>query len=203
MEPFRLPLELFDQIIAFAAARDDAKTLCDFCLVSRGWRANLAGRICQSWTFDDKRKRGARFLWPFLRSVLSSDQFAHGIREVRIENWPRWVHMPLRPSDHDMGLIRTAIAETGLQHMEREMLEAARKLDPRPFVALLLASLPNLNTIYNSDSNGVGRTALPPGRASKGSRQQQRAGCRPPPAAEEAPQRLYFQRLGRLGLWQL
>ena len=36
------------------------------------------------------------------------------------------------------------------------MLEAARKLDPRPFVALLLASLPNPSTLYIRIPTGSG-----------------------------------------------
>jgi len=50
--------------------------------------------------------------------------------------------------DDDIDLIRNAICTTGLGRVDTKILDAVRKADPRLFMALLLANLPNLTTLY-------------------------------------------------------
>jgi hypothetical protein len=48
----------------------------------------------------------------------------------------------------DFKLIRNAIFEVGIQHLEKRIIEGLRRADARPLVALLLTYLPNLTTLY-------------------------------------------------------
>jgi hypothetical protein len=102
------------------------------------------------WSYNGER-HSISSLWKFPRSVLSSKQIASGIYEVNIRNWTfglTYEHGLLVLLDHDMDLIQNAIGTAGLEWIESAILISVRKADPRPFVALLLAHLPNLTTLY-------------------------------------------------------
>lgn len=146
-----LPIELFTIIVDFATdGKNDHKVLCNFSLVSRQWRAALNPRIYSRWSHDGFR-HSILSLWQFLRSTLSNRQIADSVREINIRNWTFGLvydrgRVVLDADDLD--LIRDAISTLGLQRIETRILEAVLKADPRPFMALLLANLRNLMTLY-------------------------------------------------------
>ncbi|KAH6623894.1 hypothetical protein F5144DRAFT_584636 [Chaetomium tenue] len=151
MEPPRLPPELLEMVINHV--RDGVggvKMLCRLSLLSRQWYAIVSGRIYSTWLYDGEQ-HSISSLWKFLRTVLTNKRIADGVHELNIQDWPLGlVHDRgrLALSDDDFDLIRDAIRRTGLGRLEDSALEALRKADPRPLMALLLASLPNLTTLY-------------------------------------------------------
>lgn len=150
-EPPRLPLELLDMVMGHASdGMADVKMLCNFSLVSSRWYAALSGRIYSRWVHDGEH-HSILSLWKFLRSVLTSRRIADAVHELDIRNW----HLGLVYksgrlvfSDDDVDLIRNALRVAGLERIESSALEALQKADPRPLMALLLACLPNLTTLY-------------------------------------------------------
>lgn len=150
MDPSRMPAELFDKIIDFTGKGNDPTTLCNLCRVSRRWRDMLHGRVYSKWFYDGEYHSIAS-LWKFLRSVLSSKHIANRIEEINIRSWTLGLNYKfgrLVLLDDDIDLIQKAICRSGLQQVETDMLVAVRKADPRPFVALLLANVPNLTKLY-------------------------------------------------------
>ncbi|KAF4240503.1 hypothetical protein CNMCM8980_001152 [Aspergillus fumigatiaffinis] len=75
-------------------------------------------------------------------SLVSRQWYAYLSAKI----YSRWFCLVL--SAADLNLIRSSIHTTGLQHIETSILEAARKADPRPLMALLLMNLRNLTTLY-------------------------------------------------------
>ncbi|KAK0625913.1 hypothetical protein B0T14DRAFT_508758 [Immersiella caudata] len=143
-----IPVELFDSVLP---ATSDPKALCTISLVCRGWRALLRSRIYSSWSHDG-HFNSIRSLWYFLRIVLGDGQIAATVRTVAFRNWTiGLVHStklgPLKLNDNDIEILSRAILKTGLRETAPEFVTAFRKADPRAFMALLLASLPNLTTL--------------------------------------------------------
>ncbi|KAK4245070.1 hypothetical protein C7999DRAFT_34599 [Corynascus novoguineensis] len=151
MEPSRLPPELFDRIMGYASGgRSDVKLLCNFSLVSCRWYAAVIGRIYSRWLYDGEH-HSISSLWKFLRSILSSRRIADGVHELDIRNWPLGLvydHGLLVLQEDDLNLIRNAIRMGGLERIENSALNAVQKADSRPLMALLLAHLGNLTTLY-------------------------------------------------------
>ncbi|KAH6855935.1 hypothetical protein B0I37DRAFT_65712 [Chaetomium sp. MPI-CAGE-AT-0009] len=151
MEPSRLPLELFDRVMGYATnGRSDVKILCNFSLVSSRWYAAMTSRIYSRWLYDGEHHTISS-LWKFLRSILSNTRISDEVHELNILNW----HLGLAPgrgrlvlSEDDLDFVRNAICTAGLERIENSALEALRKADPRPLMALLLANLPNLTSLY-------------------------------------------------------
>ena len=152
MEPPHLPLELLDMVMGHASDEmADVKMLCNFSLVSSRWYAALSSRIYSRWLHDGEY-HSILSLWKFLRSVLTSRRIADGVHELDIRNWHLGLVYKsgrLVLSDDDVDLIRDAFRMAGLERIESSALEALRKADPRPLMALLLACLPNLTTLYS------------------------------------------------------
>lgn len=151
MEPSYLPVEIFSQVLDYETNRETRlRSLCGFSLVSRRWHTALSPHIYSRWLYDGEI-HSVSSLWKFLRSVLCNNQIAHDVRELNIRNWTFGLvhtHGCLVLSEDDLDLIRKAVHTSELGRMESSILEALRKADPRPFMALLLANLPNLTTLY-------------------------------------------------------
>lgn len=151
MEPSNLPIEIFNQVLDCETNRETRlRTLCCFSLVSRRWYTALSTHIYSRWLYDGEI-HSISSLWKFLRSVLCNKGIAHEVRELNIRNWTFGLvhtHGCLALSESDLDLIRKAVHASELTHIEISILEALRKADPRPLMALLLANLPNLTTLY-------------------------------------------------------
>lgn len=83
--------------------------------------------------------------------MLCNKGIAHEVRKLNIRNWTFGLvqtHGCLVLSESDLDLIRKAVHASELEHIEISILEALRKADPRPLMALLLANLPNLTSLY-------------------------------------------------------
>lgn len=147
-----LPIELFTIIIDLATDnKTDYKTLYNFSLVSKQWHTAFNNRIYNSkWSHDDELHL-ILSLWQFLRTTLSNRQIADSVREINIRKWTfGLVHRRglLVLEADDLDVIRHAIRTLGLERIEDKFLEALPKADPRPLMALLLANLRNLTTLY-------------------------------------------------------
>lgn len=151
-----LPAELLYMVIDHASNRGShVPTLCNFSLVSRQWYAAVHGRLYGRWSYDGEQ-HSISSLWQFLRSVLSNRRIADSVQELDIRNWTfGLVHGRRRfaLSEDDIDLIRNAIRTAGLERIEASVLEALPKADPRPLMALLLANLRNLTTLYAQLAN--------------------------------------------------
>jgi len=76
-------------------------------------------------------------MWQFLRTVLNNKRIADSVKEVDLRNWILGLVQnrgPLKLVDEDLELIEGSFAKL-------------EKADPRPLVALILGSLPNLTTL--------------------------------------------------------
>ena len=148
--PVNLPPELFIEVMDYAVdGKRDLKSLCAFCLVDQQWYTTVSPRIYSRWLYDGDIY-SFTYLWKFLRTVLRSARIAQQVHTLRIRNWG----FPLHPdvgvclSEEDFELVHNAVCKAGIQHLESSVVEALRKADRRPLVALLLTSLPNLATLY-------------------------------------------------------
>ncbi|KAF2174710.1 hypothetical protein K469DRAFT_771533 [Zopfia rhizophila CBS 207.26] len=150
-EPSHLPVELFDRVIGYATeGRSEFRILCNFSLVSRKLYAALNARIYSRWLYDGEH-HSISSLWKFLRSILCSRRIADRVHGLNIRNWTFGLvhgHSRLIFSEDNLELVRNAIRTARLQRMETSIMEALRKTDPRPLMALLLANLRNLTTLY-------------------------------------------------------
>ncbi|KAK4442547.1 hypothetical protein QBC34DRAFT_499619 [Podospora aff. communis PSN243] len=130
-----MPAELVDEILANCIASSTSwhpGMLCKISLVCRRWRALLRDEAYSSWEHNGQFD-SIRSLWNFLRIILGDQQIAATVRTL---------------GDQDIEMLRGAVNKVGLQGVEAEFLAAFRKADPRAFVALLLANIPNLTTLH-------------------------------------------------------
>lgn len=150
MTDLPLPNELVEWIVDYTIENEnDLRPLCDLSLVSRQWHAVLQARIYSRWFYDGKH-HSISSLWKFLRTVLCNGRIADSVRSLSIWNWTLdLVHKRdrLLLSKNDLDLIRSAIHDVGLTSIESQFIESVKKSDPRPLMALLLASLRNLNIL--------------------------------------------------------
>jgi hypothetical protein len=150
-DPINLPLELYDMVIGYASNHNgDYKLLCNISLISRYWYDTLNARIYSKHSYDGEL-HSISSLWKFLRTILCSKGIGNSVHALNIRNWTFGLvhgHSKLTFSKEDLELIQDAIHKAGLEYMETSLMEAIRKTDPRPLMALLLASLPNLTTLY-------------------------------------------------------
>ncbi|KAF2500556.1 hypothetical protein BU16DRAFT_578488 [Lophium mytilinum] len=152
-DPSHLPKELFHKVISYAIeGRSDVKSLCKLSLIDHGWHDALEPRIYSRWLHDGTRS-SISSLWKFFRTIICSERIANQVRTLHIRNWTfGLVHGPSRfcfpEHGFDVELVRDAIRRAGIEHLEQDVMEALRKSDPRPLMALLLACLPKLTTLY-------------------------------------------------------
>ncbi|KAF2814414.1 uncharacterized protein BDZ99DRAFT_237030 [Mytilinidion resinicola] len=92
-------------------------------------------------------------LWKFFRTIMGRENITKKVRTLHIRNWTfGLVHGRSRfvfPEDGwEVELVRDAIRMAGIEHLERDVMEALRKSDPRPLMALMLTRLAELTTLY-------------------------------------------------------
>ena len=112
----------------------------------------MLDRIYHEWAYN-----GARYsfitLWKFVRTVRTNAHIAALVRTLNIGNWgfyPR-VSQPqnqLQLLPDEIKLIRNAIHDAGLDDLEKSIFESLSRRDRRPLIVILLASVPNLSTLY-------------------------------------------------------
>lgn len=94
-------------------------------------------------------------LWKFLRTIRQNPGLANLVCALHVGNWgfylpPQYGHifeMQLS-GDDDLEIIRTAIREAGIDHLQDSIANSLAQGDRRPLMALLLTSLPNLEVMY-------------------------------------------------------
>ncbi|KAI9933961.1 hypothetical protein MW887_005033 [Aspergillus wentii] len=130
--PADLPQELFHLVPdhALTAEEPDAQRLCSLSLLSRNWT-----------------------LWKFLRTVRQNPHLAARVQTLKIGNWGFYPKAAVqggdfRPAADEVELVRRAIHDAGIGHLEQRIIESLAKKDRRSLMALLLASLPNLVTVH-------------------------------------------------------
>jgi len=158
----KLPVELFDMILDLVAHHNDPRsvnTLGRLNRVSGSWYNLLFNRMYCRWSYDGDI-HSILSLWQFLRSVLNNSRIANCVGEVDMRNWT--LDFMLRPRrgffgthDAELELAGDAAGKLGLHRVltkadgtTTSWEEALGKADPRPMVALLLASLRNLEKLY-------------------------------------------------------
>ncbi|PLB46734.1 hypothetical protein P170DRAFT_428027 [Aspergillus steynii IBT 23096] len=151
--PADLPPELFSAVLDLALQDEsDVRRLCGLSLLSRRWYTAVLSRIYSEWTFNGARQ-SFMTLWNFLRTMRRNPNLATLVRTLHIGNWGFFDHAytPCHdlqlPSD-ELELVRKAVHDAGIGHLESSILESLPKRDRRPLMALLLTCLPNLSTVY-------------------------------------------------------
>ncbi|KAL4779998.1 hypothetical protein BJX76DRAFT_62377 [Aspergillus varians] len=148
-----LPPELFDIILTHALGEDeDINRLCGLCLLSRKWYTAVIDRVYSKWTFNGARQPFLT-LWKFLMTVLRDRHLASQVRTLRIGNWGFFPNVSLPSSDlqlpsDELDVVRLAIHDAGIAHLEKSIMASLRKRDRRPLMAILLTCLPNLETVF-------------------------------------------------------
>ncbi|OJJ04715.1 hypothetical protein ASPVEDRAFT_44248 [Aspergillus versicolor CBS 583.65] len=148
-----LPSEIFNIILSHSLGDDeDVPRLCELALLSRKWYAALIDRIYSEWTFNGA-KQPFLTLWKFLRTILRDPHLAAQVRTLRIGNWGFFpdasVHGPdLQLPPDELDLVRRAIHDAGIDHLEKRIITGLRKRDRRPLMAILLTRLSNLETLF-------------------------------------------------------
>lgn len=148
-----LPPEIFDIVLDMALQNDsEVERLFDLSTISRQWHRALSGRIYSQWTFNGARQ-SFMTLWRFLRTMCRNPNLASWVQTLRIANWGFFDHAYISgqelelPSD-ELDLVKIAISDAGIGHLESNILESLSKRDRRPLMAVLLTRLPNLSNVY-------------------------------------------------------
>ncbi|RMJ21576.1 hypothetical protein PHISP_07556 [Aspergillus sp. HF37] len=144
-----LPWELFSYILDLALQDSDIPRLYHLSLLSRQWYDAVMSKIYSKWTYNGARQPFMT-AWKFLVTVRRDPHLAGLVRTLNIGNWG-YQHphpVPLQLPDAELDLIRTAIHEAGIPHLEDDIMWSISKRDRRPVMALILVSLPRLNTVF-------------------------------------------------------
>ncbi|KAL2820396.1 hypothetical protein BJX63DRAFT_428224 [Aspergillus granulosus] len=149
-----LPVELLDEVLSSALVEpNNSRQLCHFALVNRAWHSRTTAQVYGSWVYNGTR-HSFRRLWLFLRTILSDRYLSCLLRRVHIGNWGVNPYVLLDQEadgyaldEDDISLVRRAVNQATLTHIEPDIISAIRQGDRRPLMALLLASVPNLMVI--------------------------------------------------------
>jgi hypothetical protein len=155
--PANLPPEIFAAVLDLALHDESGlQRLCGLSLLSRRWNAVLVGQIYSEWTYNGARQP-FMVLWKFFRTVRTNPQLAALVQTLNIGNWGFYPDACLDgPSDQEglqfppdeLELVRSAIHDAGIGHLEPSIVAWLPQRDRRPLMALLLTCLPNLSTVY-------------------------------------------------------
>ncbi|KAL2817887.1 hypothetical protein BJX63DRAFT_385345 [Aspergillus granulosus] len=168
---FDLPAELLDPILDYAYGPDtpteelnhdpnerlDRRQLGRLLLVKRKWYQALLPRVYSSWSYNGT-SHSYMSLFRFLRTILTSPHIAALVQTLNVGNWGHGIPFYLSydvvaPSPTEEGLLSDAIRRAGIDYLKHEILEKVLSptkstADHRPLMALLVAHLPNLSTLY-------------------------------------------------------
>lgn len=94
-------------------------------------------------------------LWKFVRTVRNNARIAALVRTLNVGNWGFYSHAvvdglpsPIQVPPNQTEWIRCAIQDTGLGGLGDSILDSLSRRDRRPLMGILLASVPNLSTLY-------------------------------------------------------
>ena len=132
----------------------NSQLLCSLALLNRKWYAVSVNIIYREWTYNGAREPFIT-LWMFLRTVRNNPDIAARMQCLNVGNWgffpdtrnygpPREFQIPRG----DRQWIHDAIHDAGLGELEDTILQSLSHRDRRPLMAILLASVPNLSTLY-------------------------------------------------------
>lgn len=154
-DPAELPPEIFDIVLNLAVCdKSDPQHLCNLSLLNHRWHTALLGHIYNEWTYNGARQPFMT-LFKFVRTICKDAQIARLVQTLNVGNWgfypravfggpPRLIEIP--PDEREW--IQRAIHDTGLGDLEDSIFESLSQRDRRPLMAMLLASVPNLSTLY-------------------------------------------------------
>ena len=150
-DPAELPIELFSAILDLAL-QSNTQHLYGLALLNRKWHIAMLDRIYSEWAYN-----GARYsfitLWKFVRTVRTNAHIAALVRTLNIGNWGFYPRAGQPQSQlqlllDEIKLIRSAIHDAGLNDLEESIFESLSRRDRPPLIVMLLASVPNLSTLY-------------------------------------------------------
>ncbi|RJE20505.1 hypothetical protein PHISCL_07146 [Aspergillus sclerotialis] len=141
-DPAELPVELFNAILDLAL-QSETQHLCGLALLNRKWYIAMRDRIYHEWAYNGARQ-SFMTLWKFVRTVHSNAYIAAQGFYPR-DGQPQ-SQLQLLPNE--IKLIRNAIHDAGLHDLEESIFESLSRRDRRPLIVILLASVPNLSTLY-------------------------------------------------------
>lgn len=150
-DPAELPVELYIPILDLSL-QSDTQHLCGLALLNRKWYIAMRDRIYREWAYNGARHSFIT-LWKFVRTVRSNAHIAALVRTLNIGNWgfyPR-ANQPqsqLQLLPDEIKSIRNAIHDVGLNNLEKSIFKSLSRRDRRPLIVILLASVPNLSTLY-------------------------------------------------------
>ena len=150
-DPAELPVELYSVILDLAL-QPDIQHLCGLSLLNRKWHLAMLDRIYHEWAYNGARHSFMR-LWKFVRILRTNPHIAALVRTLNIGNWgfyPRTSQSPspLQFLPDEKEIMSNAIHDAGLNDLEEGIFESLSKRDRRPLIVILLASVPNLSTLY-------------------------------------------------------
>ena len=150
-DPAELPIELFSAILDLAL-QSNTQHLYGLALLNRKWHIAMLDRIYHEWAYNGARHSFIT-LWKFVRTVRTNAHIAALVRTLNIGNWgfyPRagQPQSQLQLLPDEIKLIRSAIHDAGLNDLEESIFESLSRRDRRPLIVMLLASVPNLSTLY-------------------------------------------------------
>lgn len=147
-----LPLEVLDIILSYIEEDYDDPLWHSLSLINHSWHVAVTPRIYSRFEYHgDFEKRGA--LWLFLRTVIEAPWLASLVQTVDLQHALKFTGAKsfslaeLLCTRHET-VVRQAIKKTNISSLGSDVvLKALRKDDRRPLVAMILASLPNLETL--------------------------------------------------------
>lgn len=148
-DPAVLPSELFGVVLDFALHKSKPGRLSSLALLNRKWYAALLGRIYCEWRYDGTWQSFTALL-KFLRTVRNNMHIAQLVRTLNVgycgtaANPPSPISLPAEETEW----IRCAVHDVGLAKLEDSIFQSLSQQDRRPLMAILLASVPNLSTLY-------------------------------------------------------
>ena len=145
-----LPWELFTYILDLALQDSDIPYLCHLCLLSHQWHDAMMSKIYSKWTYNGARQPFIT-AWKVLVTVRRNPHLARQVRTLHIGNWGFYQHphtVPLEIPHSELKLVQTAIHEAGISHLKDDIMRSISNRDRRPVMALILVSLPCLNTWF-------------------------------------------------------
>ncbi|THC88151.1 hypothetical protein EYZ11_012400 [Aspergillus tanneri] len=147
-----LPLEVFDLI--FSYFKDDDKGLWyRLSLINHNWYAAVTPRLYHTFKNNGDYSERER-LWQFLQTVIASPELAAHVKTVDLQHClkytgPKSFCLAQFLCSKYQHTIQQGIARSGLSDLQESPLKhALLNDDRRPLVAMILAFLPALETLY-------------------------------------------------------
>lgn len=152
-DPADLPLELFDMIMDLSLDFSDPYHISKLSQLNSRWYSRLLESVYRNWVYNGA-KQPFKTLFCFVRTIRCEPRFARMVRKLNVGNWGYfpWAVVNGPPDlvpieEKDKEWIRAAIQDTELGDEEAILTRLSRR-DRRPLMAMLLASVPNISSLW-------------------------------------------------------